>query len=444
MIDIDEKNFPDENFRNWLFEQDYGRYGIIADDRIARITSIYVIGESIRSLQGIEYFTALTTLWCSNNQLTSLDVSKNTALTTLSCNNNQLTSLDVSKNTALTDLNCYYNQLTSLDVSGCTALTDLECFENQLTSLDVSGCTALTDLDCCSNQLTSLDVSGCTALARLDCYFNQLTSLDVSSNTALELIRCYSNQLKGIAMDAFIASLPANTSNEEYSLSIYYNGNNEGNVCTRSQVAAIKAKGWTVDYEGCDDPTTETISIGANGIATYCSPFDLNFADVEGVKAYVASGYDYKTGTVLLTRVTEVPAGTGVMLMGEGGTHEVNIQPTQYYYVNMLRGTLTAQPLPQTEGGYTNYILMSGKFYMSSGNGNIAAFKAYLQVPTASSPAGVRSVLNYVVDDNETTGIEQPQAMQQDGDAVYNLNGQRVEHPRKGLYIRNGKKVVIK
>ena len=203
-----------------------------------------------------------------------------------------------------------------------------------------------------------------------------------------------------------------------------------------------------IEYEGSDEPTSETISVGADRIATYCSPFDLSFANVEGVKAYVASGYDYKTGTVLLTRVKEVPAGTGIMLMGDEGTHEVSILPTQYYYVNMLRGTLTAQPLPQTEGGYTNYILTNGAegvmFYMSSGNGSIAAFKAYLQVPTSASPAGARRVLNYAFEDDETTGIEQPQAMQQDGDAVYNLNGQRVEQPRKGLYIKNGKKIFIR
>ena len=54
---------------------------------------------------------------CSDNQLTSLDVSKNTALESLSCSNNNLTILDVSKNTALNWLLCYNNQLTSLDIS---------------------------------------------------------------------------------------------------------------------------------------------------------------------------------------------------------------------------------------------------------------------------------------------------------------------------------------
>ena len=71
--------------------------------------------------------TALTSLYCYDNQLTSLDVSANTALTSLHCSSNQLTELDVSANTALWDLYCYDNQLTELDVSAITELRELRC-----------------------------------------------------------------------------------------------------------------------------------------------------------------------------------------------------------------------------------------------------------------------------------------------------------------------------
>lgn len=88
------------------------------------------------SLEGIEYFTALDTLYCSNNQLTALDVSNCTLLKILSCD---------------------YNQLTALDVSGCTALQELDCSENQLTALNVSGCTQLTTLNLSSSYDIVLD-----------------------------------------------------------------------------------------------------------------------------------------------------------------------------------------------------------------------------------------------------------------------------------------------
>jgi len=131
------------------------------------ITELNVWNEGLASLKGIEYFTSLTQLLCFDNQLTTLDVSKNTAMTALDCSGNPLTALDVSKNTAMTGLSCDRNQLTSLDVSRNTALTRLSCYGNQLTFLDMSKNTALTALDCSENQLTSLDVSKNTALKRL-------------------------------------------------------------------------------------------------------------------------------------------------------------------------------------------------------------------------------------------------------------------------------------
>ena len=209
--------------------------------------------------------TALSELYCFGNQLTSLDVSKNTALTVLRCFNNQLTSLDVSNNTALTYLDCHSNQLISLDVTKNTALTSLNCYDNQLTSLDVSQNTALEDLSCEYNQLTSLDVSNNTALTYLDSGLNQLTSLEVSKNTALTSLYCFSNQIKGEAMDALVASLPTVENGKFYVINT--KDTNEGNVCTKAQVAVTKGKGWTVygysdtgwqEYEG-SDPVEEDI-----------------------------------------------------------------------------------------------------------------------------------------------------------------------------------------
>ena len=262
---------------------------------------------------------ALTELYCSNNQLTALDVSKNTALTELGCGTNQLTTLDVSKNTALRKLYCGTNQLTALDVSKNTALTELSCFRNQLTALDVSNNTALTKLYCEYNQLTALDVSKNIALTRLYCNNNQLTALDVSNNTALVFLQCYCNRIKGAAMDALVTSLPTVTSGEFYVIDTQ--DENEGNVCTKTQVNAAKAKGWTVydnngdngvEYEGSDDglflnatyfpdanfraalASTRGINEGdeitANMIAStpYLDVSDKSIADLTGIEYFTA------------------------------------------------------------------------------------------------------------------------------------------------------------
>ena len=197
-VAIDNTNFPDANFRTIVEDFDTNNDSSLSDTEIAAVKKINCFRKRITNLKGIEYFTSLDNLWCAENKLTALDVSKNTALTDLYCSRNQLTTLDVSKNTALTDLDCGYNQLTTLDVSKNTALTELECGYNQLTTLDVSKNTALTYLSCDNNQLTTLDVSKNTALIELRCHNNQLTTLDVSKNTALINLSCDNNQLTSL------------------------------------------------------------------------------------------------------------------------------------------------------------------------------------------------------------------------------------------------------
>ena len=194
-VAIDDTNFPDANFRTIVEHYDTNKDSSLSDTEIAAVEEIDCYDKGISNLKGIEYFTSLNILRCTDNQLTALDVSENTALTKLNCCFNKLTSLDVSKNTALTILECNANRLTSLDVSKNTALTELNCSINELTSLDVSKNTALTILYCNDNQLTSLDVSKNTALISLSCVCNQLTSLDVSKNTALQILNCNYNQL---------------------------------------------------------------------------------------------------------------------------------------------------------------------------------------------------------------------------------------------------------
>ncbi|MDE7373795.1 MAG: hypothetical protein K2M86_00460, partial [Odoribacter sp.] len=168
--EIDITNKFDPEFARILQEKEYIQDAThITVGEVDEISSLYLNDSQLTSLQGIEYFTALTELECNNNQLTTLDVSKNTKLRSLQCYLNQLTTLDISQNTALLQLECYINQLTMLDVSKNTALMYLTCHCNQLTTLDVSKNTTLKDLLCGTNNLTTLDISKNTALTRLSC-----------------------------------------------------------------------------------------------------------------------------------------------------------------------------------------------------------------------------------------------------------------------------------
>ncbi len=184
------------------------------------VTVLDCSSRNITDLGGIECFPALDTLICSNNQLTTLDVSKNTALRYLDCTSNQLTALilagapapsaapatradePAAGDAALTYLNCSNNQLTGLDVSGYPLLQTLYCQNNQLTSLDVSRNPVLGTLFFRSNQIAEIDVRENPLLFYLDCMANRLTALDVSRNPKLETLDFTQNQISRIDVSA--------------------------------------------------------------------------------------------------------------------------------------------------------------------------------------------------------------------------------------------------
>ena len=188
---------PDNNFEQALIDLGYDDVldNYVLTETISTITSLDVSDRSISSLEGIEDFTALTSLYCYFNNLTSLDLSSNTLLTMVHSTYNQLASINVSENTLLTNLYLDNNQLSSIDVSQNTLLVELFTHTNPISNLDVSSNTLLTTLKCNSNQLTSLDVSSNTLLQILDCNSNQLASLDVGLNIELTSLMCFFNDL---------------------------------------------------------------------------------------------------------------------------------------------------------------------------------------------------------------------------------------------------------
>lgn len=131
---------PDINFEKALIDLkiDDIQDGIVLTANAKKVTRLYIFSKGIQSLVGIEAFTGLTDLYCFDNKLNILDISKNTALQFLYCSNNKLTILDVSNNTALVFFDCSYNELTSLDVSKNNALGFLACLRNSIQTICVN------------------------------------------------------------------------------------------------------------------------------------------------------------------------------------------------------------------------------------------------------------------------------------------------------------------
>lgn len=225
-VAIDEVNFPDATFREWLMTRyKWANDGLLTEKEIEEVTSIEVVGAN--SLKGIELLPNLTSLKATRCYFEELDLSKNTKLVNLNLEEGKLKSIDLSKNTELVDLNLSENHLPSIDLSNNTKLKYLN-FGNvthkQLNAIDLSKNTELEEVHLGHNKLTSLDLTGLKKLAYIDCHLNQI---------------------KGEAMDALIASLSSDCPNIFCAIDTNHRAV-EKNVITKSQVAAAKAKGWTV------------------------------------------------------------------------------------------------------------------------------------------------------------------------------------------------------
>ena len=209
------------------------------------------------------------------------------------------------------------------------------------------------------------------------------------------------------------------------------------NSVTLSTTSTTTFSSFTVTYTTANQSITP-----AYAKSTYVTTQKLDFSAVDGLKAYVAT--DAKAGGVTMTRVeAAVPENTPLLLIGTADTeYQVPVVPSATApAVNKL---VAGDGTTVFDGSTYDYILYTdGKFYQI-GSGTVAVGKAYLHLDAAPA-AGARGI--DIIFDDETTGISA--ALKDNGEmtkdkAFFNLNGQRVALPTKGLYIVNGRKVVVK
>lgn len=193
-VEINDTNFPDPVFLQYVKDNidTADTTSGQKDDKLSKaerdaVTEINIDNKNCTDLTGIAYFANLTELDCSDNQLTTLDVSKNAKLRILRCYNNGMEKLNLGDITHLTLLNCDNNNLTELDVSKNPDLEDLECRENKLRRVVIGKKYRLTTLYLRGNQLTSLDLSGTTReIWNLDNLW-QLCAIDVDEDGKFDL-----------------------------------------------------------------------------------------------------------------------------------------------------------------------------------------------------------------------------------------------------------------
>ena len=192
-------------------------------------------------------------------------------------------------------------------------------------------------------------------------------------------------------------------------------------------------------------PKAVTITLSEE-YGTYCSTVDLDFSEATGLTAYIAAGYNKSEGSLLMVKVTSVPKGTGLLLKGTAGsTYTAKGQTSPYVYSNLLTGTTA-----ETNVTADDFIL--GKkgdkvgFYHAEA-GTLAAGKAYLDhTKLGTSTSGARMLSLEFYDD--ATGIADVRSKMSDAvtEDWYSLDGRKLQGrpTKKGLYLLNGKKVVIR
>lgn len=198
--------------------------GLVETAKINTVTSLNVINLGINQLTGIEDFSALVVLNCQDNNLGTLDVSRNLNLQSLVCQDNQLTSLNLGTIPNLSQLFCGNNELPNIDLTPFVNLNWLEINDNpSLLSLDISGNTVLQRLNASNSpigsidftanpfqwfvryvylnncDLTELNVSTLADLTELELSDNSITQLDLTANTnQFQRLICDNNSLTSL------------------------------------------------------------------------------------------------------------------------------------------------------------------------------------------------------------------------------------------------------
>ena len=164
-VAINDTNFPDRYFRQWVSDHcDKDKNGSLSSSEISKVTEINCSFCDIQSLDGIGFFTKLTKLDCSDNDIYHLSLKELGIANTLEW------------------LDCSYNYLNGtpldLDISGCTKLKYVDCTDCHMTEIDFSGIRCLEEIKVVPQSgivsgnnkicLKKLDVSGCTSLKILE------------------------------------------------------------------------------------------------------------------------------------------------------------------------------------------------------------------------------------------------------------------------------------
>ena len=158
-VAIDKENFPDENLRNYLKESGFDKNddGYFSQSELDAVEEMEAIYNKLENLKGLEYFRNLKSLDIRLNNISGeLDLQLFPNLTSVYCDDNEITSIRFGEDCKLELIECNYNQIEVLDVSGLDHLDQLNCTGNPLKVLKFNEKWTSIRLYCDECSLTSL------------------------------------------------------------------------------------------------------------------------------------------------------------------------------------------------------------------------------------------------------------------------------------------------
>ena len=209
-------------------------------------------------------------------------------------------------------------------------------------------------------------------------------------------------------------------------------------VSADGNVTIYPSKGMHIYYITVTEnvETVPVSTVSGRNYATCVATKKLDFSAADGITAYIATGLNGAMDAVVLQEVSIVPTGTPIIVKTETKGATVNVPVTTATADNVDANKLVAGD-GTTAGDTGTYYYLQGDLFHLANSGTLQSGKAYLQIPS-----GAARELSIGFADSDVTAIKGVKAVA-DGE-VYNLSGQRVAAPTKGLYIVNGKKVVVK
>ena len=216
-----------------------------------------------------------------------------------------------------------------------------------------------------------------------------------------------------------------------------------GAMLTAAQSGGLCIGGATYTYTSVDiyySVTSRSVTIGSTGYATFGYPFAVDLSGLSASQDAYTVTVSGTTATLTSVKNMKIPANTGIILKGSNGdaislplTTTTDAIGTNHLQVS--DGTVTA------DGSTTIYVLAKGTsgvgFYRLANGQKVLAGKAYLNTVSGSP--------SFIGIGDDTTGIDEVSSkMEEVRSDYFDLQGRRVAQPTKGLYIVNGKKVIVK